>query len=302
MNRRTFIKLLGLSLATIALTGKRIFARKPALQQPATQPSDGWQTYTVIHEKISFDLPIAPEFDFRKTLVSRARGLRRHASLGSYADGVVYTIYVFENPSPRESIDEFIKKQLSSRKHWDLSAGSKVTLDEVEGKAFTAIDPNYGHAQFFSTGDRLYQFTALGAPPDDARVKKFFSSVSLARKGDPIEISETFKHPGYPITPPATQTFTPAEVDRKVIVGLKVEPRYSEEARRNDVTGAVVLKCLFADNGSITNISIVQGLPNGLTERAIAAARKMKFVPAMKDGRYVSTWMPVEFYFTLYDR
>ena len=89
-------------------------------------------------------------------------------------------------------------------------------------------------------------------------------------------------------------------MNRKVIVGLKVEPRYTEDARRDQVTGAVILKCLFASNGPITNISVVQSLPHGLTERAIAAARKMKSVPAMKGGQFVATWLPVEFYFNLY--
>jgi outer membrane biosynthesis protein TonB len=45
---------------------------------------------------------------------------------------------------------------------------------------------------------------------------------------------------------------------------------------------------------------VVQGLPYGLTEQAIAAARKLKFVPAMKDGKNVSMWIQLEYNFNLY--
>jgi hypothetical protein len=41
-------------------------------------------------------------------------------------------------------------------------------------------------------------------------------------------------------------------------------------------------------------------LPFGLTEKAIAAARLIKFVPAMKGGRPVSVHMQLEYNFNLY--
>jgi len=53
-------------------------------------------------------------------------------------------------------------------------------------------------------------------------------------------------------------------------------------------------------SGSVTNISTIRGLPDGLTERAIAAAKIIKFTPAMKDGHPVSMWMQLEYNFNLY--
>jgi TonB family protein len=66
------------------------------------------------------------------------------------------------------------------------------------------------------------------------------------------------------------------------------------------VVGTVVLKVVFAASGKVTNIRVVQGLPDGLTERAIEAARKIRFVPASKEGKYVSMWMQLEYNFNLY--
>ncbi|MBD0373542.1 MAG: energy transducer TonB, partial [Pyrinomonadaceae bacterium] len=47
-------------------------------------------------------------------------------------------------------------------------------------------------------------------------------------------------------------------------------------------------------------IRAVKGLPDGLTEKAIAAARQIKFVPAQKDGRNVSQYIQIEYNFNLY--
>jgi periplasmic protein TonB len=94
--------------------------------------------------------------------------------------------------------------------------------------------------------------------------------------------------------------FTGRDVTTKARLISKPEPQYTEDARKNQITGTVVLKVVFASNGSVTNIRTVSGLPYGLTERAIAAARQIKFVPATKDGHQVSMWMQLEYNFNLY--
>ncbi|HKN82512.1 MAG TPA: energy transducer TonB, partial [Pyrinomonadaceae bacterium] len=90
------------------------------------------------------------------------------------------------------------------------------------------------------------------------------------------------------------------EVDAKARLLKKPEPSYTEQARSAGIMGTVVLKVVFSSTGQVTNIRIVQELPYGLTERAIVAAKKIKFIPAMKDGRYVSMWMQLEYNFNLY--
>ena len=94
--------------------------------------------------------------------------------------------------------------------------------------------------------------------------------------------------------------FTGKDVTTKARLLAKPEPQYTEDARKNQVTGTVVLKVVFASNGTVQNIRTVSGLPYGLTERAIAAARQIKFVPATKDGHQVSMWMQLEYNFNLY--
>jgi TonB family protein len=90
------------------------------------------------------------------------------------------------------------------------------------------------------------------------------------------------------------------EVTQRARILTKPEPEYTEEARRNQITGAVVLRVVFSASGQVVDIRTVSGLPFGLTERAISAARRIRFVPATKDNRPVSVYMQLEYNFNLY--
>jgi TonB family protein len=90
------------------------------------------------------------------------------------------------------------------------------------------------------------------------------------------------------------------QVTERARVLAKPEPQYTEEARRNAITGSVVLRVVFSRTGEVTNIRAIQALPFGLTERAIAAARLIRFRPATRDGRPVNVYMQLEYNFNLY--
>jgi TonB family protein len=94
--------------------------------------------------------------------------------------------------------------------------------------------------------------------------------------------------------------FSSREVDQRARVLSKPEPQYTEEARRNQVTGTVVLRVVFSRDGEVVQIRALNTLPFGLTERAIAAARQIKFEPALKGGHPVSVFMQLEYNFNLY--
>ena len=75
---------------------------------------------------------------------------------------------------------------------------------------------------------------------------------------------------------------------------------YTEDARHAGVQGTVILMVVFADEGVLKHILVLQGLSYGLTEQAIAAARKIRFTPAMRDGKPISVNGELEFNFSLY--
>ncbi|HLE62306.1 MAG TPA: energy transducer TonB, partial [Pyrinomonadaceae bacterium] len=94
--------------------------------------------------------------------------------------------------------------------------------------------------------------------------------------------------------------FRVTEVTQRARVLAKPEPQYTEEARRGQIMGTVLLRVVFSSSGQVTDIRTVQSLPLGLTERAIIAARQIRFVPALRHNRPVSVYMQLEYNFNLY--
>ena len=103
-----------------------------------------------------------------------------------------------------------------------------------------------------------------------------------------------------PNSPINSQSNVPRNVDTKPVILVNVNPQYTDEARREKIQGVVALRILVDETGSPTKISIIRGLPGGLNEKAIEAGRRLKFKPAMKDGKPVSYWMMVQMNFSLY--
>lgn len=107
-----------------------------------------------------------------------------------------------------------------------------------------------------------------------------------------------------PYPPPARGPdgpFRAKEVAKRAVIDQRPEPGYTEEARLNDVEGVVRLRAVLSSSGQVTYISVIKGLPDGLTEKAIAAARQITFTPAQKDGRPVSQYVVIEYHFTIYE-
>ena len=79
----------------------------------------------------------------------------------------------------------------------------------------------------------------------------------------------------------------------------KVEPEYSEEARKKKYQGSVLLYIQVDPQGKAINIRVLHSLGLGLDEKAIQAVKKWKFRPGFKDGKPVTVEAQVEVNFRL---
>lgn len=70
-----------------------------------------------------------------------------------------------------------------------------------------------------------------------------------------------------------------------VEITFKPQPVYTDEARRLKLEGEVLLEVMFGGNGTLHVNRVVKGLGHGLDEAAIAAANKMRFKPALRNGQ-----------------
>ena len=69
-----------------------------------------------------------------------------------------------------------------------------------------------------------------------------------------------------------------------VEISYKPNPIYTEEARNLKLEGEVLLEVMFGANGQLQVNRVVRGLGHGLDEAAMAAANKMRFKPALRNG------------------
>lgn len=79
----------------------------------------------------------------------------------------------------------------------------------------------------------------------------------------------------------------------------KVEPEYSEEARKAKYSGAVVLSIIVNTDGQAEDIRVVKSLGMGLDEKAIEAVRKWRFRPGKNKGVAVKVRAQIEVNFRL---
>ena len=270
--------------------------------------SQQWERYTGKGEAFTALFPERPSaattyrpvrfFDFRKA--EQYRGTLYNA----YSDGVVYLIYSFPRRSEplQKFVDEFADRYSSSIK---LISARDITVGGASGQRdtikFRDVD---GVFDFYITDNRAYILEVVGADESNASVKRFLASFTIGRVADSAAIE---------IKPDANKSsteadnqqasgpvFTTKEVTRKAILVLRREPQYTEEARQAHVSGNVVVKGIFSTSGKVTNIEVTKSLSHGLTEKAIEAARQIIFIPAIKDGKFVSQIFQAEYNFSLF--
>jgi TonB family protein len=91
--------------------------------------------------------------------------------------------------------------------------------------------------------------------------------------------------PGSGITPP------------KILQEVKAD--YTEDARRRNIEGEVVLEIVVRRDGSVGDVKLLNGLGSGLNERAITAVKQWRFAPAKRLGAPVDVIVEVAVEFKL---
>jgi len=84
-----------------------------------------------------------------------------------------------------------------------------------------------------------------------------------------------------------------------VEIVFKPKPVYTDEARRLNLEGEVLLEVMFGANGQLRVNRVVRGLGHGLDEAAVTAANKIKFKPAQRNGSAVDSTAIVHVTFQL---
>ena len=67
----------------------------------------------------------------------------------------------------------------------------------------------------------------------------------------------------------------------------KVEPQYTELARKARIEGIVIIEAIINTNGDVTDARVLKPLPLGLDQSALEAVKRWKFKPGTLNGQPV---------------
>ncbi|SRR6266496_4129162 len=268
-----------------------------------------WTRYRVDKEGFSVLLPELPAVisrgRYRESLLHGNNDVKEYVA---YADGVVYKVISFANPNNTDPL-EYFEGEILPGNDSVVTPWTEVSNDDGIRGTRTSFknynyDKSFGYpcvAEIYQTNQRALALEAIGKDFSNPYVQRFIQSLELkdspageeigkGARGGPIDSEEKIDSPVLAIS----------DVSVKAMILSKPAPRFPEEARRHKTEGTVSLRAIFSANGRVTNIEVVSGLPNGLTESVVEAARKIYFIPAMKDGRFVSTSIKLDYNFGLF--
>lgn len=267
------------------------------------QTEQQWERYTGKGEDFSVSLPERPT---AVTMYRLARILAfpekyRGTLYNTYSDGVAYLIFSF--PRRSEPLNQFIDEFVSYYRMITVSSVRDLTGGVSGQRYLVKMRDVDGVLDFYLTDKRAYILEAIGGDENNPSVKRFLESFAVTKANDSAVIEVK---PGAVKSLPADvpqdsgPVFKAQEVTRKAVIVFRREPQYTEEARQGGVSGNVVIKAVLSSTGKLSNIEVTKSLPKGLTEKAIEAARQLIFIPAMKDGKFVSQTIQLEYNFSVF--
>lgn len=301
-----------LMLASAFVGGAQAQSSSPDSLSVSSREDDAvWQRATFDEEEFSILTPVSPTVivqsgDHLFVEVSDEKILEKRKYSG-YSNGFIFAIDSYKVKNSQNLLEDMLNNVPKY-----LRLERDLTLDGFKGKQYRMSGSSYyGQVYYFAASKHVYVITLAVSDEANPSLAQFFSSLRLAdRKG----IAGTNTRATKKRDPNAAasvgvsdvqasnqeEVFRPSVVTHKAALVWRPEPIYTDEARQNQITGTVVLRAVFSSNGYVTNIRVISGLANGLTERAVEAARSIRFFPAVKDGKLVSQYIQIEYNFNLY--
>src|SRR6266446_6506359 len=155
------------------------------------------------------------------------------------------------------------------------------------------------------------QFGSSAAPTVNAPIQKvqtggFGDGIAQAGQGDGRSNGrgaiQTAGFGAQQVAPGGTkpqQTVESGPPTTPVEITYKSNPIYTNEARQLKLEGEVLLELMFGANGQIHVNRVVRGMGHGLDEAATAAAGKIRFKPALRNGVPIDSTAVVHVVFQL---
>lgn len=92
--------------------------------------------------------------------------------------------------------------------------------------------------------------------------------------------------------------YNASDVDTPPKIVRQMPVKYPADAKKNGITGKVIVRCLIGVNGKAAKLEIVESDPEGFFDSsALKSLKYWQFRPGIKNGELVATWVKVPFKF-----
>ena len=223
-----------------------------------------------------------PLFDLNK-----AAEAATHAKLalqGGVRDADV--LYVLgESAYRRGEFDDALKR-----------ADEALSVDSSHGRSVLLRSQALARTgKFAEAADELEKYLSLN--PEDPDAEAWRANLQTLRL---LQAQPAPAAPGADAYAAQPGAFPFSQVEAKAVILSKPEPGFTEEARRNGVSGLVRLRVTLTPDGRVVSPLVERSLRHGLTAKSLEAALKIKFQPALRGGQPVAQIMTLEYNFNIY--
>ena len=307
------------------------------VQTISAQDLSYWVKVSPSDEQFSVMMPQSPE---SKTQKNNYGPLEVDATLYSVKEqGVSYNLWSLKNRNYRNmqslSAEEYLDDcadlvsesllKLRREKHqpfFPMFYQHELQTGGIPGREYLLREgEKQGLVRVFVKGEKIYVLAVFNSKGNVAGTGRFLGSFEpdraraqtaqtdtvanteqptggTGRAGGPEREKQSSDNPGGATD--YDRIFDIKEVTVRARLLSRPPPGFTDTARKYHVTGTVVLRAVLSKTGEVTDISVVKGLPHGLTRTAIEAIKLIKFTPATKDGIQVSQRVQVEYHYNLY--
>ena len=138
--------------------------------------------------------------------------------------------------------------------------------------------------------------SALATASIQGEIGKTFI-VAQNTPGNPVLVAVTPKRPSAVREGGEIKTIGGAVTQPKLV--HPVEPRYPDNARKEKVTGQVVVQAVIEKDGTVGRATVIRPVSTDLDAAAVEAVRQWRYEPAKQNGKPVAVYMTITVDFRL---
>jgi TonB family protein len=272
-----------------------------------------WERYKVSEREVSVLFPKLPVVIENSNLCNE----EETSQYAAYAEGIVYGLNITYKTKRKDAQSGCSEKRKFSERSFterikEIKSELKTSEEtKVRQNGFDAVKIKGSLFTYWFINDldnkRWFELWITEREESNPNIKNFVESFRIKASLQDIEISkgsnrtlgdEAATNEKTTISKDENKTKNSEIIPMRLI--LKPRASYTDAARQTHVQGTVRVRATFLASGGIGSVSPITDLPYGLTEQAIAAVRKIVFIPAKKNGVNISVTRVVEYSFSIY--